>query len=204
MDKNTHIYDRLREMLGGTLSVPQFNAAKTLISTEGSRMAFRTALGLSPDQPNDQRTSAKGRKFLIDLEVPNGKPDLKAFMPTKNDRPTLGYGTTFYPSGNPVKMGDTITPSQAESYFAHDLIKFEDYINEVVTAELTQNQFDALVAFVYNIGMTAFRQGSVDDKLNAGNVDAALATWAQYNKQAGAVLQGLKNRRAKEIALFKS
>ena len=204
MNKDTHIYDRLREMLGGRLSVAQFNAAKTLIDAEGSRAAFRIALGLNPDQSNDQRTSAKGRKFLIGLEVPDGKPDLVAFMPTKNDRPTIGYGTTFKPDGTPIKMGDKITVDTAEQYFAHDLQKFEDYINEVVTIDLTQNQFDALVALVYNIGMTAFRQGTIDDKLNARNFEAALATWAQYNKQAGKVLEGLKNRRAKDIALFKS
>lgn len=204
MNKDTHIYDRLRELLGGTLPIAQFNAAKTLIEADGSRAAFRIALGLNPDQTNDQRTSAKGRKFMIDLEVPDGKPDLVAFMPTKNDRPTIGYGTTFKPDGTPIKMGDKITPSEAEAYFAHDLIKFEDYINELVTIELTQNQFDALVAFVYNVGMSAFRKGSVDDKLNARQFDAALATWATYNKQAGKVLQGLVNRRAKEIALFKS
>lgn len=204
MNKDTHIYDRLRELLGGTLPVAQFNAAKTLIEADGSRAAFRIALGLNPDQTNDQRTSAKGRKFLINLEVPDGKPDLVAFMPTKNDRPTIGYGTTFKPDGTPIKMGDKITASEAEAYFAHDLIKFEDYINEMVTIDLTQNQFDALVAFVYNVGMSAFRKGSVDDKLNARQFDAALATWAQYNKQAGKVLQGLVSRRAKEIALFKS
>lgn len=204
MNKDTHIYDRLRDLLGGRLSVAQFNAAKTLIEAEGSRAAFRIALGLNPDQPNDQTTSAKGRKFLINLEVPDGKPDLIAFMPTKNDRPTIGYGSTFKPDGTPVKMGDKITASEAEAYFAHDLRRFEDYINEVVTIDLTQNQFDALVAFVYNVGTAAFRQGSVDDKLNARNFDAALATWAQYNKQAGKVLEGLKSRRAKEIALFKS
>ena len=101
-------------------------------------------------------------------------------------------------------MGDKIIVDTAEQYYTHDLQKFEDYINEVVTVELTQNQFDALVALVYNIGMTAFRQGTIDDKLNARNFEAALATWAQYNKQAGKVLEGLKNRRAKEIALFKS
>lgn len=204
MNKDTHIYDRLRELLGGTLPVAQFNAAKQLIDSDGSRAAFRIALGLNPDQTNDQTTSAKGRRFIINHEVPDGKPDLKAFMPTKNDRPTIGYGTTFKPDGTPIKMGDVITPDQAEAYFAHDLKKFEAYINEVVTIELTQNQFDALVSFIYNIGMSAFRQGSVDDKLNARNFDAALATWAQYNKQKGVVLKGLTKRRQDEIALFKS
>lgn len=204
MNKDTHIYDRLRELLGGKLPTNQFNAAKTLIEGESTRAAFRIALGLNPDQENDQRTSAKGRKFIIDQEVPNGKPDLVAFMPTPNDRPTIGFGTTYKPDGTPVRMGDRITASEAEAYFAHDLIKFEDYINEFVTIELTQNQFDALVSLVYNIGMAAFRKGSVDDKLNARDFDAALATWALYNKQAGKVLNGLTARRQREIALFKS
>lgn len=199
MDKNTHIYDRLRELLGGKLPVTQFNAAKSLIDNEGSRAAFRIALGLSPDQDNDQKTSISGQKFIQGYE----KKKLTAYMPTPNDRPTIGWGTTFYPDGSPVKMGDKITDSQADAYFAHDLKRFEDYINETVSRELTQNQFDALVSLVYNIGGTAFRKGSIDDKLNAGDIDGALKTWALYNKQAGVVLKGLTARRNAEIEMFK-
>lgn len=199
MDQNTHIYDRLRELLGGKLPVAQFNAAKSLIDQEGARAAFRIALGLAPEQDNDQRTSMTGQKFIRGYE----KKKLIAYMPTVNDRPTIGWGTTYYPDGTPVKMGDKITDSQADAYFAHDLKKFEDYINEVVSATLTQNQFDALVSLVYNIGNAAFRKGTIDDKLNAGDFDAALKTWALYNKQAGKVLDGLTNRRTAEIAMFK-
>ena len=199
MDRNTHIYDRLRAMSGGKLPVAQFNAAKTIIES-GYRADFRTSLGLLPEQDNDQHLSAKGRKFIQGYE----QLRLKAYMPTKNDRPTIGWGTTVYPSGKPVQMGDVITATQADEYFMYDVRKFEDYVNEIITRELTQNQFDAVVSLVYNIGMGAFRDGSVDDKINAGDDAAALATWAKYVNQAGIRLQGLVNRRNAEIAMYKS
>lgn len=199
MDPNKHIYDRLRELLGGKLPVAQFNAAKSIIES-GYRADYRISLGLLPEQANDQRLSANGRKFIQGYE----KLRLKAYMPTKNDRPTIGWGTTVYPNGKPVQMGDVITAAQADEYFMHDVRKFEDYVNEIITRELTQNQFDAIVSLVYNIGMTAFRNGSVDDKINAGNDAAALATWAQYVNQAGVRLPGLVTRRNAEIAMYKS
>lgn len=199
MDQNTHIYDRLRAMSGGKLPTSQFNAAKNIIES-GYRAEFRTALGLLPEQENDQHLSAKGRKFIQGYE----QLRLKAYMPTKNDRPTIGWGTTFYPNGKAVQMGDVITAEAADELFAHDVRKFEDYVNEIITRDLTQNQFDAVVSLVYNIGVTAFRNGTVDDKINAGDDKAALATWAQYVNQAGVRLQGLVNRRNAEIAMYKS
>lgn len=199
MDQNTHIYDRLREMSGGRLPVPQFNAAKNIIES-GYRGDFRIALGLAPEQANDQRLSENGRKFIQGYE----KLRLKAYMPTPNDRPTIGWGTTFYPNGKPVQMGDVITAAQADEYFKHDVRVFEDYVNEIITRTLTQNQFDAIVSLVYNIGMKAFRDGSVDDKINAGDDAAALATWAKYINQAGKPLTGLKLRRQAEIEMYKS
>ena len=194
MDKNTHIYDKLRAMLGGKLTNAQFIAARNIIDS-GFRSDYRISLGLAPEQSDDQRTSLKGQNFIKGYE----KCKLTAYMPTKNDRPTIGWGTTFYEDGSPVKMGQTITQARADELFAHDLRKFEDVVNETITVQLTQGQFDALVSLVYNIGAGAFRAGSIDDKINAGNLAAARLTWVQYNKQAGKVLDGLTKRRNAEL-----
>lgn len=197
MDKNTHIYDKLRAMHGGSLPQAQFIAARNIIDS-GYRADFRTALGLAPEQNNDQRTSLKGQAFIKQYE----KLELKSYMPTVNDRPTIGWGSTFYEDGKPVKMGQTITKERADALFLHDIRKFEDAINETITVPLTQGQFDALVSLVYNIGISAFRNGSIDDKINNGDLDAARKTWVQYNKQAGKELRGLTTRRNAELNLL--
>lgn len=194
MDKNTHIYDKLRAMHGGSLPQAQFIAARNIIDS-GHRADFRIALGLGAEKANDMRTSAKGQAFIKQFE----KLELKSYMPTVNDRPTIGWGTTFYEDGKPVKMGQTITRERADALFAHDLRKFEDVINETITVPLTQGQFDALVSLVYNIGASAFRNGTIDDKINNKDFDAARATWMQYNKQAGKELRGLTARRRSEL-----
>ena len=52
----------------------------------------------------------------------------------------------------PVEMGLKISRQQAEEYISDDLVKFEEAVEKYVTVPLTQNQFDALVSFTYNLG----------------------------------------------------
>ena len=61
--------------------------------------------------------------------------------------PTIGYGHI-----KGVQMGDTITQEQAEQMLVEELNEYEGYINDMVTTPLSQNQFDALVSWVYNLG----------------------------------------------------
>ena len=109
---------------------------------------------------------------------------------------TIGYGHTAR-----VKQGQTITQAQAEEYLKQDCRKFENYVNNKayvpVTAQLNQNQFDALVSFAFNCG-----QGNLKT-LCAGRSTAQIAAaLPKYNKAAGKVLSGLVRRRAAEQALF--
>lgn len=128
---------------------------------------------------------------------------LKAYRDSKG-LPTIGIGTTRYPDGTKVKMGDTCTKAQAYEWFRFDIARFEAFVNRVIKVPLNQNQFDALVSLVYNIGETNFTEGSVDDKLNAKQVDAALKTWLLYVNSGGKKIDGLVNRRHAEVKLFKS
>lgn len=110
---------------------------------------------------------------------------------------TIGYGHT---SG--VKKGQTITLAQAEEYLRQDLRKFEGYVNNPAyvpqTAQLNQNQFDALVSFAFNLG-----QGNLKKVCAGGRSLAQIAAaMPKYCKAAGKTLQGLVNRRAEEVALF--
>lgn len=196
---DTHIYDKLRFMLGGKLPVSQFEAAKRIIAS-GYREDFRIALGLSASQSDDQKLDEKGEMFIKGYEALR----LTAYKPVPTDPWTIGWGSTKGLDGKPIQPGTTITKEVAEKLFRRDIAYFENIVNEVITAKLTQNQFNALVSFVYNNGETNFIKGSVDDKINAGNWNGAYATWAQYVNSGGKQLTGLIKRRNAEIAMAKS
>lgn len=115
---------------------------------------------------------------------------------------TIGTGTTVYPNGQKVKKGDTCTPTQAKTYFAHDLNRFEASVNNLVKVPISQNQFDALVSLTYNIGESAFKKSTLLAKLNKGDFTGAADQFLVWNKGGGKVLNGLVRRRAAERALF--
>ena len=115
---------------------------------------------------------------------------------------TIGIGTTVYPNGVKVKKDDKCTLDQAKEYFAHDLKRFEASVNNLVKVALTQNQFDALVSLVYNIGQTAFSNSTLLKKLNAKDYQGAADQFLRWNKGGGKVMKGLVRRREAERALF--
>lgn len=110
---------------------------------------------------------------------------------------TIGYGHT-----HGVKIGDTCTIQQANQWLKEDCADAEKAINWRVTAPLNQNQFDALVSLVFNIGETNFAASTLLKLLNAKLYPDAAEQFPRWNKQAGKVLGGLVARRAKERALF--
>ena len=100
-----------------------------------------------------------------------------------------------------VYKGMKITQKKAEAYLLQDVAKFEKYINNPsyvpFTAQLNQNQFDALVSFAFNLG-----QGNVK-KLCTGRVMNQIpSAMQQYCKAAGKTLPGLQRRRKAEAALY--
>lgn len=110
---------------------------------------------------------------------------------------TIGYG--HY--GPDVKQGQTITQDQADKMLINDMGRYESFVNNPayvpLTAQLNQNQFDALVSFCYNCG-----QGSLQ-KLCKGRTLAQIADKIpEYNKAGGKVLAGLVRRRKAELELF--
>lgn len=115
---------------------------------------------------------------------------------------TIGIGTTVYPNGTKVKKGDTCTLEQAKSYFAHDLKRFESSVNNLVKVSLSQNQFDALVSLVYNIGSGAFAGSTLLKLLNQKQYREAAAQFTRWNKAGGKELRGLTRRREAERDLF--
>jgi lysozyme len=111
--------------------------------------------------------------------------------------PTIGYGST-----TAVKMGDTISQDEAETLLRHDLVRFEECINEHVDVDLNQNEYDALVCFAYNVGCNAVRNSTLLRLLNGGDFKGAALQFKRWDKAGGKPLAGLTRRRQAESELF--
>lgn len=133
----------------------------------------------------------------LDLIKVYEKCRLKAFKPTTRDVWTIGWGHT-----KGVQKGDICTQEQADAWLVEDTASEELRINLLVTKPLTQNQFDALVSLVYNIGGTKFSSSTLLKRLNAGQYEEAADEFQKWDKQEGKVLNGLVARRADERELF--
>jgi lysozyme len=119
------------------------------------------------------------------------------------DRPTIGYGSTFYANGTPVTMQDKpITKQQAAILVLATLGQYEDCVNKYVKVKLNQNQFDALVDFCYNEGNEKFINSTLLKKLNAGDFSGAALEIDKWIYAAGRIEQGLVTRRKNERLLF--
>jgi len=117
--------------------------------------------------------------------------------------PTIGYGSTYYLNGTLVKLSDKpITRETAEALMERVATEMGNQIYSLVDVILTQNQFDALVSFVYNVGISAFAGSRLLKKINAGLMDEAAAEFPKWNKSRGRVLSGLVKRRAMEMGLY--
>jgi len=128
---------------------------------------------------------------------------LNAYLDLKKI-PTIGFGSTLYNNGSKVKMGDTITQEQADDMLSFRCEQIERMILGFVKPQLNENQLSALISFVYNIGMNAFRFSTLLLEINKGNFDKAAAQfdkWIYVNKNKS---EGLANRRAAEKSLFLS
>ena len=110
---------------------------------------------------------------------------------------TIGYGHT---AG--VKPGMLISKAQAEEYLKADLIAFERYLNGLGLA-LNQNQFDALISFIYNVGTGNFSNSTLLRKVRANPQDNSIMDeFLRWVYSKGRVLPGLQRRRLDEMKLY--
>lgn len=138
------------------------------------------------------RTSENGRKLIQRFEGCREK----AYQDCVGVW-TIGYGHT----GN-VRAGQVITKQEAERLLSEDLKRFEAGVEKNVKVSLTQNQFDALVSFCYNLGVGNLQKSTLLKKLNAGDYKGAGDEFLKWNKAGGSVVKGLTNRRKDERELF--
>lgn len=109
---------------------------------------------------------------------------------------TIGYGTTVYPNGQPVKRGDKCTQAEADSlleWYVKNKIQLPSGINK--------NQTAALQSLIYNIGQGAFDQSSLKKAIVAKDWKAVWKNW-DWVTGGGKFLNGLAKRRAEELMLF--
>jgi len=142
------------------------------------------------------------KTMQISFNCLNMVEDFEGFSPIPYHCPagklTIGYGHV-------IKDGEKFTEvskTQAETLLKTDMRWVEKTINNVVSSDITQNEFDALASLIYNIGGTAFRNSTLLKLLNQENyMDAAdeFLKWCHIGKE---VSNGLLTRRKTEKALF--
>lgn len=113
----------------------------------------------------------------------------------KLDVPTIGWGCT-----EGVEMGMVWTRQQAEDALRKEIAKHEAIVLRVVTVDLNQNEYDALVSFNYNTG--GLPKSTLLKKLNKGDRAGAATEFSSWNRFNGKPNRGLASRRASEMGLF--
>jgi lysozyme len=118
--------------------------------------------------------------------------------------PTIGYGATFYPGGKKVTMADAaITEARGTELLQSMLVSFEKYVDSYCVDTITQNQFDALVSFAYNLGPANLKSSTLLKKVNANPEDESIRLeFMKWVKAGGKTLKGLVRRREAEANLY--
>lgn len=136
---------------------------------------------------------AKGTALIEGFE----KLALTAYL-GQEGKPTLGWGHT----GPDVHMGMTCTREQADAWFVEDTHRAVVAVNASLRVTVNQNQFDALVAFTFNVGVGAEAHSTLLALVNAGAIAGAALQFARWNHVNGVVSEGLTRRRQAEHDLF--
>ena len=110
---------------------------------------------------------------------------------------TIGYGHI-----QEVYPGEEITQEQANQFLKDDLIKFEDGVTRLVTSQINENQFSALVSFAFNLGLGNLGKSTLLKYVNTGEFDKAADEFVKWANAGGATSPGLLRRREAERTLF--
>jgi len=113
---------------------------------------------------------------------------------------TIGWGHT----GVLVRPGLTCTQEQADAWLLEDCAAAEQAVNRFVCVAINQHEFDALVDFAFNCGITAFANSTLLKKLNSGDIPGAAHEFEKWDHASGKVVAGLLRRRLAEEKEFLS
>jgi len=112
---------------------------------------------------------------------------------------TIGYGHI-----EGVNQGDTISQQEADIMLMSDLHDKAEAVSKLIHYDVTQNQFDALVSFAYNLGVGNLASSTLLKMINAGSADAAADQFLRWDKAGGVEVAGLERRRKAEMDLYQS
>ena len=194
-------YSYLSYVNEGTGSMDNlYQALSSAVASNGGDGSFESTLGeitVFGNNPIVNNVSEAGLQFISQYEgysstVYNDVAGL----------PTIGYGHL-------IKNGEifsTITNTEALTLLRNDAGFAVNAVNAYVTTSLSQNQFDALTSFTYNVGANAFANSTLLKNVNSGNTSDISKSFSMWNKaRVGGVLtpiQGLTNRRQAELNLY--
>jgi len=118
--------------------------------------------------------------------------------------PTIGYGNTYYENGVKVQMSDApITKQRAEDLLKHSADRYASKVANLLKKPVTQNQFNSLVSFAFNVGSGALASSTLLKLVNVNPNDAMISKeFLKWNKVNKVPNKGLTNRRIKESALY--
>ena len=170
------------QMINGRDLLPQ-RVIKNLENIDEPSYVFQT---------KDMETSITGINLIKDVEKFSAVPYLDV------NRMAIGYGYQIKEGENYKK----ITKRKAEELLEKDIEWVNNTISKNVEATLTQNQYDAITSFVYNIGETNFRSSDLLEKLNNKNYSGAAEEFKRWVWADGEILKGLEERRQIEYELF--
>ena len=139
------------------------------------------------------KTSQKGINLIKEFET----LVLKSYL-CQAGKLTIGYGHT-----KDVVEGMRITEQQADDFLREDLVEAEGYVSKYIKRKLNQNQFDALVSFVFNCGVGNFLKSTLLKKVRVNPNDENIAfQFGQWIYADGKPSNGLRRRRAAEAELY--
>ena len=145
------------------------------------------------------KTSLKGVELIKKYEGFRSKP-----YKCEAGVATIGYGATFYPNGQRVKMTDPpINEGQATVLLSDMLTTYEKAVDSFCRDDINQNQFDALVSFAYNLGASALKSSTLLRKVNLNPNDTTIKNeFLKWVNAGGKPLTGLVKRRTEEANLY--
>lgn len=141
------------------------------------------------------------RDFLEFLTLMEGL-ELKAYKCSAGIW-TIGIGSTRYEDGRPVLRGDIITEDRAFELFKNTIIQYEVAVNKLVTSNINQNQYHALLSFTYNLGVRALKNSTLLKKVNKNPNDPDIEKeFLKWINAGGKPLRGLLIRRQVEVKMY--
>lgn len=153
----------------------------------------RVAKHVKHPSPQPTELSARGAEFIAGFE--GFRPH--AYWDSFGRVWTIGFGHT-----RNVGPGQIVTRATGLHLLRQDAKDAAQAVSDLVDVPLTQNQFDALVSFAFNLGSGALAESTLLRKLNAGKYKAAAKEFKRWNHAGGVVLAGLTRRRNAEARLF--